>query len=132
MSNGKRMVAIAIGVGAAAPLPYLGGAVNGARQFHKWALKLGYTSRLIVDDEKPVTISRLNSELLAELQSTDPPIHRLAIYFAGHGLIREAEEGLWLLSDWSTQLRAVAVEVLKRRLYRFNVGQIAIFADSCR
>jgi len=56
----------------------------------------------------------------------------MLIYFAGHGLIREAEEGLWLLSDWFKVQRAVAVEVLKRRLHRYNIQQIAIFSDSCR
>jgi hypothetical protein len=56
----------------------------------------------------------------------------LIIYFAGHGLIREAEEGLWLMSDWYNELRAVAVELLKRRLYKYQIDQIAIFADACR
>lgn len=132
MSNERRMVAFSIGVGGPEGLPYLSGAVNGAHQFYEWASKLGYRSHLVIDDEVPVTINRLKTELLTELEIQEPPIHRLVIYFAGHGLIREADEGLWLLSDWKTQLRAVAVEVLKRRLYRFNVGQIAIFADSCR
>jgi hypothetical protein len=54
------------------------------------------------------------------------------LYFAGHGLIREAEEGLWLLSDWNKELRAVAVDGLRHRLYRYGIGQIAIFADACR
>lgn len=135
MSDIVKMVAFAIGVGDAKPLPYLPGAVNGARQFHEWASKLGYKSHLVIDDDpsNPVTIDRLNREFLSELpKKDDPPIDRLVIYFAGHGLIRDAEEGLWLLSDWRIQMRAVAVELLKRRLYRFNVGQIAIFADSCR
>jgi len=56
----------------------------------------------------------------------------MVIYFAGHGLIRGAEEGLWLLSDWYSEQRAVAIEVLKRRLYDHNIQQIAIFADCCR
>ncbi len=134
MPDRKRMVAFAIGVGDAKPLPYLGGAVNSARQFHEWASRLGYSSRLVVDADPntPVTIKRLEDEFLAELQIPTPPIYRLVIYFAGHGLIREAEEGLWLLSDWHDRLRAVAVEQLRRRLYRFGVGQIAIFSDSCR
>jgi hypothetical protein len=126
------MVAFAIGVGGPERLPYLPGAINGARQFQEWALALGYQTHLVIDDQKPVTLDRLKNEFLAELQITDSPISRFVIYFAGHGLIREAEEGLWLLSDWNSQLRAVGVEVLKRRLYQFNIGQIAIFSDSCR
>lgn len=132
MAEGGREVAIAIGVSDAKPLPYLGGAVNGARAFHEWATRLGYDSKLLTDEEKPVTIERLRSILVAALTPLGQPIHRLLIYFAGHGLIREAEEGLWLLSDWNDELKAVAVEVLKRRLYMHNIQQIAIFADSCR
>ena len=112
----KRNVAVAIGVGSAKPLPYLSGAVNGARAFHDWASKLGYSSKLVIDDQAEVTIKRLSSELTAVLTIDRAPVHRLLIYFPGHGLIREAEEGLWLLSDWHQELRAVAVEGLKRRL----------------
>ena len=132
MAGNSREVALAIGIGDARPLPYLGGAVNGARAFHDWASKLGYDSRLLTDEDQPVTIARLRSELESVLKASDQPIHRLLLYFAGHGLIREAEEGLWLLSDWNNELRAVAVEVLKRRLYMYDIQQIAIFADSCR
>lgn len=128
----RRDIALAIGVGDAKPLPYLGGAINGARAFHEWSSRLGYASKLVTDEVQPVTLARLRSELEDALKPADNPIHRLLIYFAGHGLIREAEEGLWLLSDWYNELKAVAVEVLKRRLYMHDIQQIAIFADSCR
>lgn len=128
-----RRVAIAIAASDAKPLPYLSAAINGARAFHAWALQLGYESTLVVDEEKkPVTIPRLRAEFDTILRPLQQPIHRLIIYFAGHGLIRGAEEGLWLLSDWNDELRAVAVEGLKRRLYRHDIRQIAIFSDSCR
>jgi hypothetical protein len=127
-----RNVAVVIGVAYAKPLPYLAGAINGARAFHTWALELGYDSRLLTDEIKPVTLQRLRDELESILQPSSNEIHRLLLYFAGHGLIREAEEGLWLLSDWYDQLRAVAVEPLKRRLSLYNIQQISIFADACR
>jgi hypothetical protein len=132
MASTKRMAALAVGVGSAKPLPYLSGAVNGARDFHGWAQGMGYDSQLLVDEQKPVTIPRLAGELEALLNAAPAGTHRLVIYFAGHGVLREAEEGLWLLSDWYTQLEAVHVEAMKRRLYRFRVHQIAIFADACR
>ena len=130
MAATPRMAAIAIGVADAKPLPYLQAAINGAKAFHAWATALGYDASLVTDETDAVTIDRLRSEFMTLLNG--PPIDRFVIYFAGHGLIREAEEGLWLLSDWNTTLRAVASEVLKRRLYLYNVGQIAIFADACR
>ncbi len=132
MTTEKRKAAICIGVGDAKPLPYLAGAINGARAFHDWATTLGYESKLLIDDPDPVTLTRLRTAIEAMLRPGIEPIHRLVLYFAGHGLIREAEEGLWLLSDWYGELRAVAVEGLRRRLYLYNIKQISIFADACR
>jgi hypothetical protein len=131
MSRGL-MVALAIGVSDAPPLPFLGGAVNGARAFHEWAQGLGYQSRLVTDESDPVTAPRLRHELEGLLPADGSSIHRFLIYFAGHGVIREVEEGLWLLSDWNEELRAVAVEALKRRLYMYRVSQVGFFADACR
>lgn len=127
----KRRVALSIGVSEAKPLAYLAAAVNGARAFHAWAQAFGYDARLLTDDEEAVTIARLRRELEAILQPAGT-VDRLVLYFAGHGLIREAEEGLWLLSDWHQELRAVAIEALKRRLRKFGVRQVSIFADACR
>jgi hypothetical protein len=91
---------------------------------------MGHESYVIADDIEPVTVPRLRQELDEVLAGAS--IHRLMLYFAGHGLIREAEQGLWLLSDAMAELRAVAVEPLKRRLARYGIDQIAIFADACR
>jgi hypothetical protein len=131
----NRQVAFALGVGNAKSLRYLGGAVNGARAFHDWATRFGYESTCLTDEDEnvPLTIPRFESELnKALLAPGKPPIHRLVLYFAGHGLIHEAEQALWLLSDWYDSLRVVAVEPLRRRLYFYNIGQIAIFYDCCR
>ena len=131
MPKPKRMC-IAIGISSAPPLPFLRGALNGARDFYNWAQSDGYQSELLTDEQSPVTIDILRQQLESMLSGAAQDIFRFILYFAGHGLIREAEEGLWLLSDWNKQLRAVAVEVLKRRLYMYGVQQISIFADACR
>ena len=127
MPDGRK-VAIAIGVSDARPLTPLTGAVNGARDFGAWATKLGYESVVVTDEAEPVTIDRIRATLEEKLTGA---IHRMCIYFAGHGLIRNAEERLWLLSDWYSQQRALAAEVLRRRLYYYGVEQLAIFADCC-
>jgi hypothetical protein len=128
-----RKIAICIGVGQAGKprrLPYLAGAINGARDFNAWANKFGYRSTLLTDEKAPVTLARLRSEIESALG--DKTIYRMILYFAGHGLIREIENGLWLLSDWDVELRAVAVERLRRRLLMYDIKQISIFADACR
>jgi hypothetical protein len=132
VSSDKRKAAFAIGVSDAPPLPYLGGAVNGARTFAEWATAQGYDTRLVTDESERVTVARVREALEGLFAAGAPDIHRLLIYFAGHGIIREVEEGLWLLSDWSQELRAVAVEALRRRLSLYRVEQVAIFADACR
>jgi hypothetical protein len=134
VASEKRKAAICIGVGKAGDrLPYLQGAVNSARAFHQWTIALNYGSKLVIDDPDPVTIPRLRKEFDGILASAaTAPIHRLVVYFAGHGLIREVEEGLWLLSDWDKELRVVAVEALRRRLYMYGIRQISIIADACR
>jgi hypothetical protein len=134
----ERRVAVVIAAADARPAVFLAGALNSAKEFAAWAGALGYETHLITDEAAPVTIARLQDELKTILPTRAAdgtlarPIHRLIVYFAGHGLIREAEEGLWLLSDWNDTLRAVAVEPFKRRLYAFGVRQICIIADACR
>ena len=131
MGNEKRMVAVAIGVAGPERLPYLPAALNCADRFFKWATAMGYEAKLITDENSPVTVDRLRKEFEAVLK--DPtPIHRMVIYFAGHGMIRELESGLWLLSDWKTEGLVVAYESLRRRLATFGISQIAIFSDACR
>ena len=125
-----RMVSLAIGVADPGNLPYLAGARNSAAHFHQWAQAVGYESTLLTDADSAVTVETLRVELDKLLKGG--LIHRLVVYFAGHGLIRAAEESLWLLSKWDSELRAVAVEPFKRRLYRYSVSQVAIFADCCR
>lgn len=128
----ERRVCLAIGIAdAGGGLEYLGGAVNGAHGMHEWALALGYESTLLTDEDRPVDVTLLR-DTLKTLLPRGSSTRRLILYFAGHGLIARADDGLWLLNDWHQELRAVAVEVLKRRLREFGVEQLAIVADACR
>lgn len=131
-SNVPRMVALSVGVGGAPRLDFLPAAVNSSRAFHDWAVAMGYQSQLVTDEEGPVTVAGLKKILETILKPPASPIYRLVLYFAGHGLIQEMNERLWLLSDWDADLRAVAVNTLKSRLTRYGVQQIAIFTDACR
>ena len=132
MTNGRRMVAIAVGIADSVPPKHLGGAINGAHAFEKWASFQGHETVLVTDEAGEVTMTVLRRAIEKILSASDKPIHRIIVYFAGHGLIRELEEGLWLLSDWRRELRAVAVEVLKRRLSMYGPHQVCIISDACR
>jgi hypothetical protein len=132
MSDTNRMIAIAIAVADSVPPKYLAGAINCARSFEKWASSQGYETVLVTDEEVGVTMAVLRNRIEGLLKASNKPIHRIIVYFVGHGLIREVEEGLWLMSDWRSELRAVAVEGLKRRLTMYGPRQICIISDACR
>lgn len=126
---GKK-VAVAIGVASvkSKKFPFLGGALNGARAFHEWASTLGYDSSLVTDEEDDVTVDRLRDvfdSVLAE------PLQRLVVYFAGHGIFRELDDVLWLLSDSYKEGVAVGMNALKKRLSRYDIQQVAFFSDCC-
>ena len=127
------MVAVAIGVGSAEGLKAVPAAVNCARKFSEWADALWYEVTLITDEmrDRPVTVDRLRREFEAILMPPGP-IHRMIVYFAGHGMIKEAEQGLWFLSDSKKEGLAVAQEPLRRKLATYDIDQIAIFSDACR
>ena len=107
------------------------GAENGAKAFGAWAKILGIPTEILTDEEHPVSIDEVKSAF-GRLFAGRPAISRLLVYFAGHGLARDAAEDLWLLSQWRTTGRAVAVGGLNRRIARYAVAQLTIVSDACR
>jgi hypothetical protein len=125
------MRCIAMGVSDAPPLEYLPGAENCAKAFGAWASGLGIPTEILTDEAKPVGFDTVKAAF-DRLFAGKPNISRLLIFFAGHGLARDAAEDLWLLSQWSATQRAVAVGGLCRRLARYGVEQLTIVSDACR
>ena len=132
MVEEDRKLAIVIGVAGSVPPKYLPGAINGAKAFDQWASQQGYETTLVTDAKKPVTMQVLREKIETLLTASPRPIFRIIVYFAGHGLIREISESLWLLSDWQEELRSVAVEPLKRRLSMYGPRQVCIISDACQ
>ena len=128
MSN---MRCIAMGISDAPPLEYLHGAENGAKAFGAWAKSLGIQTEILTDENKAVEVDAVKTAF-ARLFEGKPKVSRFLIYFAGHGLARDAAEDLWLLSSWFSDLRAVAVGGLCHRLARFGVEQLTVISDACR
>jgi hypothetical protein len=125
------MCCLAIGISDAPPLDFLQGAANGAEAFGAWATGLGIPSEILVDDVKPVGFADVRDALQRLLRGPEK-VGRLLIYFAGHGVARDAAEDLWLLSQWLEDQRAVAVGGLRRRLERFGIDQVTMIGDACR
>jgi hypothetical protein len=127
----ESMRCIAIGVSDAPPLEFLKGAENGAKAFAAWAKSLGIPTEVLTDEEEPVGFDTVKAAF-GRLFAGRTKISRLLIYFAGHGLSRDAAEDLWLLSEWSTTERAIAVGGLCRKLERYCVEQLTVVSDACR
>lgn len=122
-------VCLAVGIGDAPPLDYLRGAVNGAHAIAAWAQAQGYVTGLLTDEQDPVELADLKTELQGLLAGG---VERLLLYFAGHGLSKGVGDDLWLLSRWDKSRRGVSVTALRNRLNRFGVRRLVIVSDACR
>lgn len=101
-------------------------------EMKKWADQADFNTKIITDDGgEPVTVSRIRTALLALLPGNEV-VEAFILHFAGHGCRSGAEQNLWLPTDWNTELRAISVEVLKRRLYRHGIQNLTIVSDACR
>lgn len=126
----SRKACLAIGVGDAPPLIYLGGAVNGAEALGAWARQAGYETIVLTDRINPVRLLDIETAL-ANLLPDNEPTDRLIISFAGHGLQRGLED-LWLLSKWLQENEAISVAAMRLFLERYNLRQLVIVSDACR
>ncbi len=144
MADEGRRICFAVGVGGANPRKYLSGARNDAARFAEWARAAKFETVILQDeDDDPVTVARFAAALeallwpnraadLAENAAAVPPkIEWLILYFAGHGMLKDAGETLWLLSDWEDDERAVAVSPLTRKLFRYPIDQLTVISDAC-
>ncbi len=126
----SRKACLAIGVGDAPPLAYLGGAVNGAEALGAWARQAGYVTTVLTDKTEPVRLADIETAL-ENLLPDNELTERLLISFAGHGLQRGMED-LWLLSQWLSENEAISVAAMRHFLERYNLRQLVIVSDACR
>ena len=121
---------IAIGVKHAGDLVELPGAVNGAKEFARWAEAQGYSTTLITDEATPVTVARLKTAIKDVVKGS---AERLLIYFAGHGIQPSVNTAYWLLSNWQDDSdEAVNVSLSLANAKRTALEQISVFSDACR
>jgi len=108
----------------------LKGAVPSAEALHSWAESQEYASKCITDKETDVTAGRVRDAIESLIGQGGQ--ERVIIAFAGHGLIRDGAEELWLLNDWQAAIGAINHSRLRERLKSYGVKQIAIINDACR
>jgi hypothetical protein len=128
-----KRICVTIGIARAESLGYLPGALSASEQIGDWAARSGFDKIAVVTDkDMPVTISRLREVFTGLLQDDGSEIEAFVLHFAGHGFRTGAEQNLWLPSDWHSELRAIAVEALRNKLYRHGIKNLTIFSDACR
>ena len=134
-------VCISIGVSSPEGLPELRGAIFAARGMAEWAEKAGFDSHCIVDVLiDPLGRETRNEVNIRQLRSTFDSIfsegdilEHLIIFYAGHGLARGFENQQWLLSKWRTfDEESVNLNLLVRKLQRYQPARVSIFSDACR
>ena len=111
-------------------LSRLRGAIPSAIALKEWAHSHGYSTDCITDHENPVTVERVKRALENLIGGGGQ--HRVIICFAGHGLIRDGAEELWLMNDWQAEIGAINHAKLRERLKGYGIKQIAIVNDACR
>lgn len=127
---------MAIGVGDTVGVDgFLDGAVVAAEEFYSWSQAAGYQCELLTDNTAPdgPTLAAI-TDALGRLLPFGSETERLILFFAGHGLtgVSGTTGATWLPKDWQARNACIGVDVLRKRLPKFGVRQIAIFSDACR
>jgi hypothetical protein len=124
--------AICIGVNHAGSMTPLQAAVEGARQFVRWAEAQGCHTVLIDDDSnRRVSVSEI-FDAVEDL--VDAAIYeQLIIYFSGHGILTAPGAEFWLLSR-APQNPNEAVNVSRSVVDARNAGipHVVFVSDACR
>ena len=95
-----------------------------------WARQQGYATKVITDDIQPVKPARLRSEL-GGLLSGDPQLHRIVIYFVGHGFLDPPDQ-IWILSDGpSVNTGRLSRNTLRASVATHRPKQISVISDAC-
>lgn len=131
-----KRAAVAIGVEKypAANLPTLQAAVSGAHDFAKWSVDNDCETKVITDENAPVTVYRV-VEAVKEFvdRQGDEMIDQLILYFAGHGVNKSYDEQ-WLLSSapvMTGEAINLPVSVSVAR-YVSAIPHVVFFSDACR
>lgn len=123
--------AVIIGVDKTGSLQPLQAASTGARDFASWASSQGYEISVHVDDKQPVTVQQI---LVAIRKFINEGTYSLMIiYFAGHGILKSANDEQWLLSDApDNPNEAINVNACKFLARNTGIEHVVFISDACR
>lgn len=108
----------------------LPGTQKSIRGMETWASEQGYATKVITDDTDPVTPNRLRLELEHLLSSHDR-LHRVVIYFVGHGFLDPPDQ-IWILSDGpDVNVGRLSRNTLRASIATYRPEQISMISDAC-
>lgn len=117
-------------------LEALPGAIKASERMAAWAEAHGYIPLLINDSLfNEVTTGLLRDKISEAIKEvTDRVVlHRIIIYFAGHGASLGIGDQTWLLSNWDKRpSEAIKVPSIQRMLEYYGPEQVAIIGDACQ
>ncbi|PSL44140.1 caspase domain-containing protein [Chitinophaga niastensis] len=123
--------AVIIGVNEVKELAPLKAAVSGAYAFNTWALKQGYETTPITDDNGPVKLSMISSAVKSYVQKEI--YEQLVIFFSGHGTWKSVQSELWLLSDAvNDSNEAINLSISCISAEFGNIPHVVFISDACR
>ena len=117
-------------------LKELRGAITASERMANWADAHGYIPLLINDAlYSEVTTDLLRDRISSAIQDvTDRAVlHRIIIFFAGHGAVLGIDDQTWMLSNWYKRpSEAVKLSSLQRMLEYYGPEQVTIIGDACQ
>ena len=117
-------------------LQELPGAITASERMVEWAEAHGYMPLLINDTLFPeVTTDLLRDKISSAIQEVTnrAVLHRIIIFFAGHGAVLGIDDQTWMLSNWYKRpSEAVKLSSLQRMLEYYGPEQVTIIGDACQ
>jgi hypothetical protein len=127
-----KRAAVVIGVDKAGQLPPLNAAASGANDVAQWLTRERFDYiKPFVDAAGPVRLNDILDVISALVQRDS--IQQLVIYFAGHGLLRDGADEVWLLSlapDYASE--AIALTESARFARETTIKHVVFISDACR
>lgn len=95
-----------------------------------WAAQQGYATKVITDHTQPVTPTRLRDKL-GGLLADQGQLHRVVIYFVGHGFLDPPDQ-VWILSDGpNVNVGRLSRNTLRASVATYRPKQISMISDAC-
>lgn len=122
---------ISIGINKTDGLAILGGAASGAQDFDTWGKSQGYTTTLLIDDQKSITQAQVFDEVNKIVSARN--CETLIVFFSGHGILKSPSQEIWLLSNAKNNPNeSINLTASIDNAWTSGIPYIVFISDACR